>query len=881
MTLPAGTRLGPYEIQSPLGAGGMGEVYRARDSRLGRDVAVKVLPAAFASDPVRLRRFEKEARSASALNHPNVVTILDFGSSESVSYIAMELVDGQSLRAVLLKGALPFRKLFQIGVQVADGLAKAHAAGIVHRDLKPENVMVTNDGLVKILDFGLAKLMQPEDRSGVVALEPTVSEGTAPGFAAGTAGYMSPEQALGESVDFRSDQFSFGAVLYEMATGRRAFHRGSAPETLTAVIREEPEPIAALKPGFPAPVRWIVERCLAKDPENRFASTEDLARDLATIRDHLPEVTSGVALAAFRPRRRWIPRLVLGAAALVIAAMVLLRPRPPAAELRAVRFFLRRPPGAEFSQGGYRSYGFSPDGSQFAFRAVSPGSAPKIWLRPLSAAQAQVLPGTENAGSLFWSPDGRFVAFFATGKLWRLDLSGGVPAPICDVDANLSYAGTWGAGGQILFAPRQGDAIYRVSTSGGAPATIVKPDRAHGETTVTWPWFLPDGKSFLYLRQKDEGGILMLSSLDGTGRLLFPMSSRVEYVDPGYLVFVRDGTLMAQRFDPRSGNLSGEPLSIADSLHYRLANGWADFATSRNGALAFGTVPAPTGHLALFDRAGKVEMLGATAGYGDVAIDPDGRRVLFDRAQGKSGIRNLWILDLETKVETRVTADPTDEFQGIWFPDGKSIVYTAEIGGREQLRRRDLATGRVQALLPEGVFQEAGAVLPGGEQLVYTQKSDRGTDETKLVSLSGDQKSSALFQTGFDKAGITSPDGRFIAFFACEPECVPYVAPIANTAERVRIPDGGYGRWSRDGSGIFLWRERQMIFAPIRTAPALSVGKPSVLFTLKEGTNSEFFDVSPDGKTFLAVVSEGAADEYSLNVILNWTAESTQGGPAR
>ncbi len=366
----------------------MGEVYRARDERLARDVAIKVLPEAFASEPERLKRFEKEARSASALNHPNIVTIYDIGSSDSTSYIAMELVEGAPLRQMLLRGALPLRRLFQIGVQVADGLAKAHASGIVHRDLKPENVMVTEDGIVKILDFGLAKLSQPEGVKSEGRQGPTVSGETEPGIVLGTAGYMSPEQALGKAVDFRSDQFSLGAILYEMATGRRAFHRGSAPETLAAIIREEPESIAVLNPKIPAPLRWIVERCLAKEPRNRFASTEDLARDLATIRDHLGEVTSGVELAASRPRRGWIAVLVLGIAALAIAAMSLLRSRPPAAELRTIRFSLRATARRRIQPAGTDPTPSRRTAHRSRSALLRRGT-PKIWLRPLSAAEAR------------------------------------------------------------------------------------------------------------------------------------------------------------------------------------------------------------------------------------------------------------------------------------------------------------------------------------------------------------------------------------------------------------------------------------------------------------------------------------------------------------
>ena len=630
----------------------MGEVYRARDERLARDVAIKVLPEAFAAEPERLKRFEREARSASALNHPNIVTIYDIGSSGSISYIAMELVEGAPLRQMLLRGALPVRRLLEVGIQVADGLAKAHASGIVHRDLKPENVMVTDGGLAKILDFGLAKLTQMEGTRNEGKQGPTVSGETEPGMVLGTAGYMSPEQALGKAVDFRSDQFAFGAILYEMATGRRAFHRGSTPETLAAVIREEPESISVLNPKIPAPLRWIVEKCLAKEPRNRFASTEDLAGNLATVRDHLAEASSGSELSTSRPRRRWAAMLLLGVAALAVAAVSLLRSRAPTTELHPIRFSLRAPPDGGFG-GGYQSLAFSPDGSQIAFL-----SSGKIWLRPLSAPDAQVIPGTDGADSPFWSPDGRSIGFFAGKKLWRVDLSGGAPIPLCDTEG-LQFSGTWGAGGQILFAPMRGEAIYRIVASGGEPVAIVKPNRTRGETKVTWPWFLPDGKSFLYhLRQEGSAGSLMFSPPEGPARPLFPMLSRVEYVDPGYVVFVREGTLIAQRFDPRDGVISGEPFSIAESVAgYFLSTGQADFATSRSGALAFiQNLAAPGAHMSWLDRTGKlVETLGPTGSLGWIAIDRDGRRVLFERKDSEDPDPRP--LDFRPRAESR---DPRD-----------------------------------------------------------------------------------------------------------------------------------------------------------------------------------------------------------------------------
>ena len=890
MTLSAGSRVGPYEILAPIGAGGMGEVYKARDTRLGRDVAIKVLPDAFATEPERLKRFEREARAASALNHPNIVTIYEIGSSDSTSYIAMELVDGAPLRQLLLRGALPVRKLLQIGIQVADGLAKAHASGIVHRDLKPENVMVTEDGLVKILDFGLAKLTQPEGIRSGGEQGSTVSGHTEPGMVLGTAGYMSPEQALGKAVDSRSDQFALGAILYEMATGRRAFHRESSPETLAAVIREEPESIAGLNAKIPAPLRWIVERCLAKDPRKRYASTEDLAGDLTTVRDHLEEASSGVALAAAGPRRRWVAVILLAAAvlALAFAALSLLRPRPQAAQLHAVRFSLRAPPDGRFGA-GYVSLAFSPDSAQIAF-----DSGGMIWARPLSSPDARVLQGTGGAGSPFWSPDGRSLGFFAGGKLWRADLSGGAPVSLCNTGDDV--AGTWGADGQILFASILGKAIYRVSTSGGEPVAIVKPDPARHETKVTWPWFLPDGKSFLYhVRREDNSGSVMLSRPERPARPLLAVLSRTEYVDPGYLVFVREGTLIAQPFDPRSGTVFGEPFSVADSVSgYFMPIGGADFATSRGGALAFlqaSAAPGPGFRMLWFDRAGRLlETLDPTGNLGRLAIDPGGRRVLFERADPSTGMNDLWTFDLERKVETRITSDPSDEIHGVWLPDGKSIVYSAMRGGLFQVLRRELATGKEEVVLPGAGMQFAQDVAPGGAQLAYSGRSEGGDFDVRLVSLSSDHKTSPLVQTPFSEEETRfSPDGRFIVFLSDESGAgEAYVAPVAAVGEKIRISSGGAGlvRWSRDGREIFYFSGLHLISVPVRTTPTLSLGQPSPLFTVKGGTSVSGFDVSPDGKRFLVVAADASAaitaEEPLLHVVLNWTAEApAHGGPAR
>ena len=479
----------------------MGEVYRARDARLGRELALKVLPMALAADAERLKRFEKEARSASALNHPNLVTIHDIGSSNGVEFIAMELVEGRTLREILADGALSSRTLLGIAAQTADGLSKAHGAGIVHRDLKPENLMVSKDGFVKILDFGLAKLTQPEDTSDRTAA-PTVSGATEPGVVMGTAGYMSPEQALGRSVDFRSDQFSLGSILYEMATGRRAFERGSAPETLTAIIRDEPEPIGRLAPLSPAPFSWIVERCLAKSADDRYASTRDLARDLANLRDRAGETSSGAAAARAeaprRPEKVWLPWAVAAALAVLAGGFWVAGRRPvAAAPSPVVRFSVVLPEGVRFVNGEIEGqHAISPDGRKLVFVGGALGRR-QLYLRSLDSLETRPLEGTDGAISPFWSPDSRSLGFFADGKLQRMDFAG--PPRTIGEASSLETLPSWGSAGQILFAQLgpTDPGLFVVDASGGQPRRLVYKDRekAHG----VWASFLPDGKRFLYL----------------------------------------------------------------------------------------------------------------------------------------------------------------------------------------------------------------------------------------------------------------------------------------------------------------------------------------------------------------------------------------------
>ena len=645
MALPTGTRLGPYEILAPIGAGGMGEVYRARDTRLGREVAVKVLPPALSFDADRLRRFETEARAASSLNHPNIVTIHDIGDSGGTSFIAMEMVDGQTLRELVADGPLPTKKLLAIAAQVADGLAKAHGAGIVHRDLKPENVMVTRDGFVKILDFGLAKLTQPDDSDGRTQA-PTVSGATAAGVVMGTVGYMSPEQATGRPLDFRSDHFSFGSIVYEMATGKRAFARGSVPETLTAIIRDEPEPIGNSSPLSPAPLRWIVERCLAKSPDGRYAATRDLAHDLATLKDRLAEVTGG-APPRVSPSStpRWLVGLAAAgfAAAAAFAALYASR-SSPVRSAAPIRFEIRAPEGARFGWVPMQNlFALSPDGRRIAFAARNSEGKVSLWVRTLAELSAAALPGTEGAAAPFWSPDGRFLAFFADEKLKRIDVAGGPPVTICEVDVAFP-SGSWGSRHSILFAGLTQPVVNQVPEGGGAPRAALKADPSRHEVSVCWPSFLPDGRHFLYVGRSDtakETYVRVASLEDGRTAPLLTNCSRAQYVpgDPnapatgrlGHLLYARGGNLLAQPFDAARLSLAGDAVPSGEEVFQHALIGAGPFSASDNGVLASRGKAGPT-RLAWFDRTGReAGSLATPAGFRSVRLSPDSRRVLVGR----------------------------------------------------------------------------------------------------------------------------------------------------------------------------------------------------------------------------------------------------------
>jgi eukaryotic-like serine/threonine-protein kinase len=880
MSLAAGTRLGPYEIVSPIGAGGMGEVYRARDSRLGREVAIKVLPSSFSRDPDRLRRFEQEARAAGILNHPNITAVYDVGSFDGSPYVVSELLDGETLRSRLAGGALAPRRALDYAVQVAHGLAAAHEKGIVHRDLKPENLFVTRDGRVKILDFGLAKLTQ-RDTVGSQTDLPTAPASTEPGVVMGTLGYMSPEQVRGRVADARSDIFSFGAILYEMLSGRKAFHRDTAADTMSAILREEPEDLSSTNRQVPAALDRIIHHCLEKDPEARFHSAHDLAFQL-----QFPATgeTSGITAAPL-PKRRTPPALLaMGAITLVLAAAVaaLLLRRPASTRaLRPVRFSVPIPPGTIYSPGDIsRGLSISPDGTRLVVEALSNGRR-RLFLRSLDSEKFSELEGSLGASAHFWSPDSRFIAFFADGKLKKIPAAGGPAQELCP--APYDWVGTWGQDGTILFSqiPPSEPGIFRVSDRGGEPVRVVGVDPSD-PVALLWPQFLPDGRHFLFqaLAPTGKSRELRVGSLDSRDvRAITQLASRFEYAKPGYLVYVRDNALFAQPFDAKKAILSGEPTLVAEDVHHFFGPGHAAFSVSQAGVIAYQAAKTPV-RLVWLDRRGKeLGVLGQPAVVDFVRISPSGNRIATNVEDSRFGTFDLWVFEAASGASTRLTSGQIDESAPVWTPDGARLFFRRDDKGPPDIAQMVVGSpGSERALLIEPGVQQPEDVSRDGRSLVYLQDAAT-TADIWLMSLDGDPRLKPWLRSPFNERNPRfSPDGRWIAYDSDESGTREiYVALTDGAGEKKRIsPSGGREpRWSSDGKELFYAAPDDSIVAvPVAPGASLQAGAGASLFRLETGIRN--FDVSPDGSRFLVTTPLDKSPESPIRVILNWDAALKQ-----
>jgi hypothetical protein len=891
VTLSTGSRLGPYEVLAPIGAGGMGEVYRARDTRLGRDVALKILPTRLSESAELRQRLEREARAIAALSHPHICALFDVGEAGPISYLVMELLEGETLADRLARGALPLEQTVQFGAQIASALDAAHRKGVVHRDLKPGNVMVTPSG-VKLLDFGLARVLDPAGPvESLTSAQTAAKDVTREGSILGTLSYMAPEQLEGKPADARADIFALGTVLYEMATGRKAFTGSSQASLISAILTTQPALVSSIQPASPVELDRLIRTCLAKAPLSRWQSAHDVGLQLQSIAEARAEPQLD---SRRRPHGRSLPWAIAAAAAALCAIAVVVawtaarRAPPPPYPLR---FPMPPPEKTSFympAEGVQMAV--SPDGTKIAFVARDAATGTRVFLRLPSDPEPRAIAGTEGANGIFFSPDGRAIGFFAQGKLKRVDLAGGAAVSICDLASGIGRAGTWGADGQILFASVQGDAIYGVPADGSRqPEPVVKPDPARGVVRLIWPWFLPDGRRFLYLEMRSDGGrTLMLEEPGKPARAVGPMQYRVEYVSPGYLVFPREGVLVAQRFDPAAARMIGEPIPVAPMVSSFLSTGWSDFACSTSGTIVYQSHEGIR-RLFWFDRSGKP--LGATGPPGeylDLRISPDGRRVAYSRGLRFTGTYDVWILDFERGTETAVTSDPAhSEFGPLWLPDGKSLFYSAaRKTSAPQLFARELASDRETQVIPSEAFQQALDVTRDGRTLAFAERRAGAGFELFTLALAGERTRARFPYPALQSESVAfSPDGSAVAFLSLEsgrPEA--YVAPFPSAGERIRIsPDGASSlRWGRDGREIFYMTPGgTFVSVPVRTTPALETGRPTPLFSVSErlgrGGSShswQAFDVSPDGQRFLAIVPEVVGEEQPLTVVWNWTAES-------
>jgi hypothetical protein len=871
VTLPAGTRLGPYEIVASLGAGGMGVVYKARDSRLDRFVALKTIHADAAESAEAVQRFEREARAISSLSHAHICALYDVGRADGVEYLVMELLEGQTLAARLDRGPVTIESALQIGCEIADALAAAHARGVVHRDLKPGNVMLTSAG-VKLLDFGLARTFQPvvPGGAGEASTAAMPAALTEKGTLLGTAAYMAPEQIHGQVTDACSDVFSLGVLLYEMIAGRRAFQGNTTVAIAASILHQDPPAIASLRSDVPPALDRLVLACLVKDPGARWQTARDAAIELRGIADDRRHARG--ARAAADKRMPWLP-WTIAAMSLLAAAFFWARPgRVPATPAAPLEMQLVRPPGKTF----FRfveglTFALSPNGTRLAFIVRGPAGPPEVWIRSLTALDGKPVPGSEGALSLFWSADGQSVAWFTAGALKKVDAASGIAVTVCAVQASIGHAGTWSSTGRILFGSPEGNAIQSVSDRGGDVSTIVSADRARKELRVNFPWFLPDGKRFLYSARLEDGTNRLMIGADGTpSRVLGPVDSNAQFVAPNRLVFVVDGTLVTQEVDLAAGTLVGAPSPIADPVFFFLSTGVAAFAAASDGTVVYAP-QRDREHLAWIDRTGKeTDTVGTPGDYYEVRLAAGGRLALVSRALPATGTYDIWSLDLERGAETRLTLNNrTTEIAPVLMPDGRSLIYSGTLGGPPQLLQKNLETGVDVELLPRGShFREAYDLTAGGTSLVYGERSDAG-EQLWIWPLAGTSPPARLRESGsYAYEPRFSPDGKYYTFTSPESgRDEVYVAPVAGGSKQpVSAGGGSRARWTQDGREIlYLSASGHVVSVPV--SPSLQLGKPESLFALT-GKGWNDFDVAPDGKRLLAIVRDISAAEEPLTARL-------------
>jgi len=885
MAILPGQRLGPHEILSAIGAGGMGEVYKARDTRLDRIVAIKVLPAHLADKPELRERFEREARTIASLNHPHICTLYDIGHQDGIDFLVMEYLEGETLAQRLLKGPLPLDQVLQFAIEIADALDKAHRKGVTHRDLKPGNIMLTKSG-TKLLDFGLAKLKQetaPANTS--LSKLPTANDPmTAQGTILGTLQYVAPEQLEAKAVDGRTDIFAFGAVVYEMATGKKAFEGKSQASVIGAILKDDPPPMSSLQPMTPPQLDRVVKKCLAKEAETRWQAASDVCDELKWIAEGGSQVRPLPIASAGRMRARGRQAVVLSLGSLVGVAVIAslatwnLKPLPP----RPVsRFAITLPPGERLAGPDQQAVALSPDGSHLAYSAIQ-GGTQQLYLHAMDSLEARPIPGTEGASSPFFSPDSQWLGFVAGGKLKKISVSGGAAVTLGSAAA--PDGASWGSHGMIAFAPTAVAVLHQVSDAGGSSQPLTRLEQ--GESSHRWPELLPGGKAVLFAGGSVIGNwvntqIAVQSLGRGERRNLVQGGTTPHYTTSGHLVYAQGGTLMAVPFDSQRLELIGKAVPVVEGVLQSTSSGASQYSVSGTGSLIYvpGGVQATQRKLVWIDRKGMEQPLPAAAHpYRYPRLSPDGQRLAVTIEESES---HIWLYDLRRDTLTRLTFEGAVNLMGAWTPDGKRIAFGSTRAGPQNLfwQAAD-GSGSAEQLTTSEYVSTPNSWSADGQALAFVEiHPDTGID-IWVLRLS-DHKVQPFLRTPFNEGGPWfSPDGHWLAYMSDESgraEIYVQLYPGPGGKWQISTDGGTEPVWNPKGRELFYRSGDKMMAVDITTQPSFSAGKPRMLF---EGryvpTPASFanYDVSPDGEHFLMLkVSEGQQAATQINVVLNWFEE--------
>jgi Tol biopolymer transport system component/predicted Ser/Thr protein kinase len=896
MAILPGRRLGPYEILSAIGAGGMGEVYRARDTRLDRTVAIKVLPTHLADKPELRERFEREARTIASLNHPHICTLHDIGQQDGIDYLVMEYLEGETLAQRLLKGSLPLEQVLQYAIEIADALDKAHRKGVTHRDLKPGNIMLTKTG-TKLLDFGLAKLKQEVAPANVQFSElPTADDPlTAKGTIVGTLQYMAPEQLEGKEVDARTDIFAFGAVVYEMATRKRAFEGKTQASVISAIMSSDPAPMTSLQPMTPPAFDRVVKRCLAKEMDERWQSANDLTNELKWIAEAGPQVTLASAAAAKGFRALGRRPLILSLGALLLGAAVSglaiwnLRPAPTPQPVS--RLMVTLPPGQQLA--GLDSgpaVALSPDGTRLAYVARQ-GSTQQLYLRAMDNLEAKPMPDTEGAINPFFSPDGQWLGFFAGGKLKKVSVSGG--AALTLGDAAQPRGASWGSQGIIAFTPQNVSALQQVQDAGGAPQPLTRLEK--GEVSHRWPEFLAGGKAVLFASSSTNANwinsqVAVQSVGTGERRNLIQGATQPRYAPSGHLVYAQGGNLMAVPFDPQRLTATGTAVPMVEGVLKSPISGAAQYSFSATGSLVYvsGGVQSAQSRLVWVNRNGAEQPVAAPArAYLNPRLSPDGRRVAVGITEEES---QVWLYDLARETLTRFTFEGNVNGYPAWTADGKRIAFQSNKEGLFTIfwQLAD-GSGGLERLTTSDYNQTPNSWSPGGQLLAFHEVNLTTQRDIWVLGM-GDpspgsgqvRKAQPFLRTPFNEsASRFSPDGRWLAYTSDESSRFEiYVQPYPGPGGKWQISTEGGTEpaWNRNGRELFYRSGDKMMAVDIATQPTFTVGKPRMLFErqyVPTPATLPNYDVSPDGQRFLMLkpAEQAQAAPTQINVVLNWLEE--------